>query len=88
MPQEVRLWSNNAERERYENLADLYAIIATTERLEKQYIRDSIPVSEYAAGQSDRVKLPLIVLILCAQIYACVPETYCAVQNGHEPGAK
>ncbi|KAJ3371717.1 Vacuolar protein-sorting-associated protein 28 [Allomyces arbusculus] len=44
---EIRLWKTNAEREQVENLADLYAIIVTVDRLEKQYIRDSIPSSEY-----------------------------------------
>eukprot|EP00033_Pygsuia_biforma_P000886 GCRY01001025.1.p1 GENE.GCRY01001025.1~~GCRY01001025.1.p1 ORF type:complete len:213 (+),score=32.65 GCRY01001025.1:143-781(+) len=45
--QEVRLCNNRNERELYDNMADLFAIIATTERLERAYIKDSIPASEY-----------------------------------------
>ncbi|KAI9189922.1 Vacuolar protein-sorting-associated protein 28 [Blastocladiella emersonii ATCC 22665] len=43
----VRLWASNAEREQVENLADLFAIIVTVDRLEKQYIRDNISPAEY-----------------------------------------
>ncbi|KAJ1498987.1 Vacuolar protein-sorting-associated protein 28, partial [Coelomomyces lativittatus] len=45
--QEIQLWNTTSEREKYESLADLYAIMVTTEHLEKQYIRDSISPSEY-----------------------------------------
>ncbi|CAG8460979.1 2769_t:CDS:2 [Ambispora gerdemannii] len=45
--EEVRLYTNNKDREKYENLADLYAIIVTMEHLEKAYIRDSITAAEY-----------------------------------------
>ena len=38
----VKLYSNAREREHYENLADLYAIIKTVEHVEKAYIRDAI----------------------------------------------
>eukprot|EP00475_Leptophrys_vorax_P031280 TRINITY_DN47329_c0_g1_i1.p1 TRINITY_DN47329_c0_g1~~TRINITY_DN47329_c0_g1_i1.p1 ORF type:complete len:229 (+),score=24.38 TRINITY_DN47329_c0_g1_i1:228-914(+) len=44
---EVQLWSTNAEREQYESLADLFAIIVTTEKLEKAYMRDLISPQEY-----------------------------------------
>jgi ESCRT-I complex subunit VPS28 len=37
----------DAEREHYENLAELYSIIVTLEALEKAYLRDSIQESEY-----------------------------------------
>jgi len=46
--QEMRLWTTARERDKYENMADLYSIIATVEHLEKAYSRDAIPVSEYA----------------------------------------
>ncbi|KAG9289870.1 hypothetical protein G9A89_015450 [Geosiphon pyriformis] len=47
LDQEIRLYTNNKDREKFENLADLYAIIVTMEHLEKAYIRDSITATEY-----------------------------------------
>eukprot|EP00271_Cylindrocystis_brebissonii_P002381 TRINITY_DN12975_c0_g1_i1.p1 TRINITY_DN12975_c0_g1~~TRINITY_DN12975_c0_g1_i1.p1 ORF type:complete len:217 (+),score=29.20 TRINITY_DN12975_c0_g1_i1:281-931(+) len=44
---EVRLWNDKKEREMYENFADLYAIIITTEKLEKAYVRDIVSAKEY-----------------------------------------
>lgn len=44
---EVKLWSDKREREMFENHADLYAIIKTTEKLEKAYVRDVISPSDY-----------------------------------------
>ncbi|WCJ25858.1 hypothetical protein M5689_007716 [Euphorbia peplus] len=44
---EVKLWNDKREREMYENFAELYAIIKATEKLEKAYVRDIIPSSEY-----------------------------------------
>lgn len=44
---EIRLWNDKKEREMYENFADLYAIIKTTEKLEKAYVRDIISAKEY-----------------------------------------
>lgn len=45
--EETKLYSNIREREKYENLADLYSIIVAIEQLEKAYIRDAINVEEY-----------------------------------------
>jgi ESCRT-I complex subunit VPS28 len=44
---ETKLYSNSSEREYYDNLADIYAILVCTEHLEKMYIRDFITVQEY-----------------------------------------
>ncbi|MBA0867763.1 hypothetical protein Goshw_003758 [Gossypium schwendimanii] len=44
---EVKLWNDKNERETYENFAEIYAIIKTTEKLEKAYIRDIILSSTY-----------------------------------------
>lgn len=40
--QEVKLWSTNADREKYENLATLYGIIVSLDHLERAYVRDTI----------------------------------------------
>jgi hypothetical protein len=44
--QEVRLGRNATERERYDNMAELYAVINSLECLEKAYIRDCISAKE------------------------------------------
>eukprot|EP00958_Prasinococcus_capsulatus_P004117 scaffold382_cov380-Prasinococcus_capsulatus_cf.AAC.31 len=38
---EFKLWTDRKTREHYENLADLFAIIKTTDKLEKAWIRAS-----------------------------------------------
>lgn len=43
----VKLWHDKRERELYDSFADLYAIIKTTDKLEKAYVRDLVSSSEY-----------------------------------------
>ncbi|CAG8514595.1 1367_t:CDS:2 [Paraglomus brasilianum] len=52
LDEEVRLYTNTIDREKYENLADLYAIIVTMEHLEKAYIKDSIKHTDYTPACS------------------------------------
>lgn len=47
--QEVKLYRNAREREKYDNLGDLYAVINTLQCLEKAYIKDCITPREYTA---------------------------------------
>lgn len=44
---DVKLWNDKRERDMYDNLADLFAIMKATEKLEKAYVRDIISPSEY-----------------------------------------
>ena len=44
--QEVRLWKNPRERERYDNMADVFSIITTLQALEKAYIKDVVEPAE------------------------------------------
>jgi len=44
---EVKLYSNNRERETYDAMADLFSIIKTIEALEKAYVRDAISPDDY-----------------------------------------
>jgi len=46
-PSSVKLFTNNREREMYDNMADLFSIIKTTEALEKAYVKDAITAEEY-----------------------------------------
>ncbi|XP_073812539.1 vacuolar protein sorting 28 [Musca autumnalis] len=50
--EEVKLFRNAREREKYDNMADLYAIINTLQQLEKAYIRDCITAADYTASCS------------------------------------
>nr|XP_002131096.1 vacuolar protein sorting-associated protein 28 homolog [Ciona intestinalis] len=50
--QEVKLYSNAREREKYDNLAELYSIIKTLQALEKAYIKDSITAKDYTGACS------------------------------------
>eukprot|EP00160_Parvularia_atlantis_P016317 Unigene5122_Nuclearia_a/m.15720 Unigene5122_Nuclearia_a/g.15720 ORF Unigene5122_Nuclearia_a/g.15720 Unigene5122_Nuclearia_a/m.15720 type:complete len:226 (-) Unigene5122_Nuclearia_a:95-772(-) len=50
--QEIKLFDNIREREKFENQADLYAIIVTTEYLEKAYVRDTVAAAEYTPACS------------------------------------
>ena len=46
LDEEARLYTSNAEREKYESLATLYGIIISLDFLERAYIRDSITAAE------------------------------------------
>ncbi|KAL6071031.1 Vacuolar protein-sorting-associated protein 28 [Balamuthia mandrillaris] len=46
----LKLYQNNKERELYDNMADLYSIIKTTEHLEKALMRDAITLEEHKAA--------------------------------------
>ncbi|CAG9762144.1 unnamed protein product [Ceutorhynchus assimilis] len=50
--EEVKLYNNAREREKYDNLADLYAVINTLQQLEKAYIRDCVTPKEYTGACS------------------------------------
>ncbi|KAL8926930.1 MAG: hypothetical protein Q9172_001591 [Xanthocarpia lactea] len=47
LDEELKLSTTAAERDLYDSLAEIYSIIITLDGLEKAYIRDSIPESEY-----------------------------------------
>ncbi|KAF7031076.1 hypothetical protein CFC21_042454 [Triticum aestivum] len=50
---EVKLWNDKRERELLESLADLYAIIKATEKLERAYVRDLVSAADYEAYRLD-----------------------------------
>ncbi|CAF1080997.1 unnamed protein product [Rotaria magnacalcarata] len=50
MYEEVRLWKNPRERERYDNMADVFSIITTLQALEKAYIKDLVEPAEYTSN--------------------------------------
>jgi ESCRT-I complex subunit VPS28 len=50
--EEVKLFRHAREREKYDNMADLFALVSTLQNLEKAYIRDCVTPSEYTAACS------------------------------------
>ncbi|RMZ97041.1 vacuolar sorting-associated 28 -like protein [Brachionus plicatilis] len=48
--EEVRLYKSPKEREKYDNQANLFAIVSTLEHLEKAYIHDCIKPNEYTSA--------------------------------------
>ncbi|KAH7929329.1 ESCRT-1 complex, Vps28 subunit [Leucogyrophana mollusca] len=48
LDEEVRLYTNNSEREKYNLLATLFGIIVALDYLERAYVRDSITAAEYS----------------------------------------
>ena len=47
LDEEARLYTTNAERERYESLATLFGIVVALDYLERAYVRDSVTAAEY-----------------------------------------
>ncbi|KAJ1698483.1 Vacuolar sorting-associated protein 28-like protein [Rhynchospora pubera] len=68
---EVRLWNDKRERELLDSLADLFAIIKTTEKLEKAYIRDLVASDYY---ESECLKLIAQFKTLSTSIASSVPS--------------
>ncbi|KAG6899454.1 hypothetical protein C0993_010236 [Termitomyces sp. T159_Od127] len=46
MDEEVRLYTTNADREKYNNLATLFGITVALDYLERAFVRDSITAAE------------------------------------------
>jgi VPS28 protein len=78
LDEETKLYSTNAEREKYETQATLFGIIVTLDYLERAYIRDSITAVESL--------LSLFQLILAneQQIYASLHSIVESIQDNDE----
>lgn len=50
--EEIKLYRTAREREKYDNMADLFALITTLQNLEKAYVRDCVTPQEYTAACS------------------------------------
>lgn len=46
--EETRLYTSNAERERWESMATLFSIIVSLDALERAYMRESVSEAQYA----------------------------------------
>lgn len=52
MYEEIKLYKNAREREKHDNMAELYAVVCTLQHLEKAYMRDCVRAQEYTAACS------------------------------------
>jgi ESCRT-I complex subunit VPS28 len=50
--EEVKLYRNARDREKFDNMADLFSILTTLQQLEKAYIRDCVKPKEYTSACS------------------------------------
>ncbi|KAJ8273919.1 hypothetical protein GJAV_G00106930 [Gymnothorax javanicus] len=50
--EEVKLYKNAREREKYDNMAELFAVVKTLQALEKAYIKDCVTPNEYTGACS------------------------------------
>ncbi|BGP42590.1 Vacuolar protein-sorting-associated protein 28 [Rhodotorula kratochvilovae] len=57
LDEEVRLATSNADRERIEELANLYSLVVSLNYLERAYVRDSITASQLLAQYKTIMKL-------------------------------
>ena len=48
--EDVKLFRNAREREKYDNMADLFAVVNTLQNLEKAFLRDCVTPKEYTAA--------------------------------------
>lgn len=67
----VKLYASKRERERVDNSADLFAILKTTEKLERAYVRDAISAKDYEASCT---KLLAQFRTLCTTLKGEVPD--------------
>ncbi|VDK47186.1 unnamed protein product [Gongylonema pulchrum] len=82
LQQEVRLYENSVERERVDNMSELYAVLNALECLKKVFSRDCIAPKEYTAECSKLlVQYKVILHELCFFIvrFLQVFYAFCAV---------
>ena len=72
--EEVRLYRNPREREKIDNLAELFAVINTLQCLEKAYIRDSV---------KNKVRLPVSLGLRLS--CCCISGVHCPLLQAPGP---
>ena len=80
LDEEVRLYTTNAERERYNTLATLYGIIIALDYLERAYVRDSITAAEWVSFHI-RMRQTLSRYFLFQEVFSCLYTPSISVQD-------
>lgn len=99
LDEEIKLYTNAADRDRFDNLSAIFSILVSLEFLEKAYVRDSVPVSQYrescarllsqyAAGTRSIVGTPDYVSIesFCSQYKLTCPLAMARIKDGNPAG--
>jgi ESCRT-I complex subunit VPS28 len=84
MDEEVRLYTTNAERERYTLLGTLFGITVALDYLERAFVRDSITAAEYVSYSFRLFVFSTQLSRFLKEILAGVHTTDSAVQNNAE----
>ena len=63
LDEEAKLYTTNAEREKYGLLATLFGIIVALDYLERAYVRDSVTAAEYVVSDAHAMRLKLSRLV-------------------------
>ncbi|EFC40085.1 predicted protein [Naegleria gruberi] len=67
--EKVKLFETRKDREKFENMSELYSLIYSVERLEKAYVKDSIKADEYTKACSKLIaKFKTITPIVSADV--------------------
>lgn len=70
--EEVKLFRHAREREKYDNMADLFALVSTLQNLEKAYIRDCVTPQEYTAACSKLVQYKVAFKLIQGEEYPSI----------------
>jgi hypothetical protein len=82
MDEEVRLYTTNAEREKYTLLGTLFGITVALDYLERAFVRDSITAAEYVFYQLKGSFCPLS--FIAQEILAGMHTADSAIQDDAE----
>uniref|UniRef100_A0AAX7T3X8 Vacuolar protein sorting-associated protein 28 homolog n=1 Tax=Astatotilapia calliptera TaxID=8154 RepID=A0AAX7T3X8_ASTCA len=63
--EEVKLYKNAREREKYDNMAELFAVVKTLQALEKAYIKDCVTPNDFCWFQVHRLLFQTLVQSVC-----------------------
>lgn len=82
MDEEVRLYTTNAEREKYNLLGTLYGITVALDYLERAFVRDSITAAQYVTmviSSFGPLLSPILLMFSFEEILASMYAPDCAV---------
>ncbi len=81
LDEEARLYTTNAEREKYESLATLYGIIVALDYLERAYVRDSVTAAECVVHIRVASAVGSILRAGNQEVFACVHSAVITIQD-------
>ena len=80
LDEEARLYTTNAEREKYGLLATLFGIVVALDYLERAYVRDSVTAAEYAY-QPSRIERQRKLSCLVEEVFSSMHPSAISIQD-------